>query len=374
VRASLRTAACILAASATGCSVPDRTLQPRRTPPMRSQPAASEAERAPAPVDAAARDAIVICGRRIPIGAPVVLWTEPPFYDATRTEPRFRDAGDVPAGKRGLRYRPGRARTLPAAGPSTGAEGEAGERRELGTEPAATETNVPPGSRDPAALAAAVDQFVLHYDACGLSRTCFRVLQDVRGLSVHFLLDLDGTIYQTMDVRDTAWHATKSNARSVGVEIANLGAYPPESSSLLDEWYRQDALGTRVVVPERITETGIRTPGFVARPARAARVAGVVQGERLEQHDFTPEQYESLVELAAVLCRELPLIAPDAPRDEHGAVIDRVLDDDAWSRFQGILGHHHVQANKTDPGPAFDWDGFLPRVRSRLDEIRPSGN
>ncbi|MDE0892577.1 MAG: hypothetical protein OSB14_10370, partial [Planctomycetota bacterium] len=26
---------------------------------------------------------IVVCGQRIPVNAPVVLWTEAPFYDAT---------------------------------------------------------------------------------------------------------------------------------------------------------------------------------------------------------------------------------------------------------------------------------------------------
>ena len=44
-----------------------------------------------------------------------------------------------------------------------------------------------------------VDQFVIHFDVCGTSRRCFEVLQDKRGLSVHFMLDIDGTIYQTLD-------------------------------------------------------------------------------------------------------------------------------------------------------------------------------
>jgi len=38
---------------------------------------------------------------------------------------------------------------------------------------------------------------VIHFDDAGTSRTCFLVLQDDRDLSVHFMLDLDGTIYQT---------------------------------------------------------------------------------------------------------------------------------------------------------------------------------
>jgi hypothetical protein len=80
-----------------------------------------------------------------------------------------------------------------------------------------------------------------------------------------------------------------------------------------------------------------------------------------------------LIKLAAALCRELPKIAPDAPRDAGGAVVDRVLDDDEWRDFQGILGHFHVQKNKTDPGPAFDWEPFLEDVRERLAWLRQPG-
>ena len=80
----------------------------------------------------------------------------------------------------------------------------------------------------------------------------------------------------------------------------------------------------------------------------------------------TPQQYASLVKLTAALCRAFPKIEPDAPRDADGNVLDRVLTDEEWRAFQGILGHYHVQRNKADPGPAFDWEPFLEAVRARL--------
>ena len=40
---------------------------------------------------------------------------------------------------------------------------------------------------------------------------------------------------------------------------------------------------------------------------------------------------------------------------------------------QGILGHFHVQTNKNDPGPAFDWEPFLARVREELARPAPTG-
>lgn len=293
---------------------------------------------------------IVVCGERIEVGAPVVLWTQVPGYDAYRTLPRPK-SGDT---EHGMRYQPGRVKKASAAS---------------GGDASAVSVLVEPGSPDLARLADVVDQLVLHYDACGTSRGCFRVLHEERGLSVHFLLDLDGTIYQTLDLREQAFHATKANARSVGIEIANVGAYPVRASAEptpLDVWYRRDAAGPFVEIPARLEGGGLRTPGFVARPARAERVVGVVQREELAQYDFTPEQYRSLTKLAAALCRTFPKLAADAPRDARGAVANAALSAEEFETFRGILGHFHVQTNKHDPGPAFDWERFVRDVRAEI--------
>jgi N-acetyl-anhydromuramyl-L-alanine amidase AmpD len=55
----------------------------------------------------------------------------------------------------------------------------------------------------------------------------------------------------------------------------------------------------------------------------------------------------------------------DVPRDERGEVRSDVLSDAEWRAFSGILGHCHIQQNKEDPGPAFDWDRLLAAVRRR---------
>ena len=51
--------------------------------------------------------------------------------------------------------------------------------------------------------------FVNHWDVCLSSMSCQSVL-DRRGISVHFLIDNDGTIYQTLDLQHAAWHAGSS--------------------------------------------------------------------------------------------------------------------------------------------------------------------
>ena len=233
-----------------------------------------------------------MCGRRFYAGVPVVLWTSPPRYDASSEHTRFGPDREGPDAPKGLRYQPGRV---------------------VKGEPPLVEVEA--GSEDVERLREVIDQFVLHYDAAGSSARCFEILQDKRGLSVHFLLDVDGTIYQTLDLRDQAWHATKSNPRSIGVEIANLGI--PEGG------------GT--------------------------------------QPEFTDAQYASLAKLVAALCTLFPRIAPDAPRDAEGRVVAGALDDAAFDSFQGILGHSHVQSNKQDPGPAFDWERFLREARAQLE-------
>ncbi len=259
-------------------------------------------------------DEIVVAGQRFHTGTRVVTWMDPGGYDAYR-------------GAKPMRPR--------ASG---------------------TSNNL-------AALRTIVDQFVLHYDGHGLSKLCFPVLQS-RGLSVHFLLDIDGTIYQTLDLQERALHATTSNDRSIGIEMANVGAFPLTEMTALDEWYRRDPQGqTYLQVPVAVGDPKIYAKNFVARPARSEPIRSVVQGKELVQYDFTPEQYAALIKLTSTLCMVFPRIKEDFPRDAAGQLITRKLSDDALAKYQGIIAHYHIQENKTDPGPAFQCDKLIVGVR-----------
>lgn len=284
-------------------------------------------------------DEIVVCGARFHTGTPVVLWTDPGGYDAYRVEARFGAREDGPPD--------GKARY------HTWRRGLADDAR----------ARIERDGWRLADLATHLRWFVVHYDAAGTARQCFKVLQDVRGLSVHFLLDVDGTLYQTLDLKERAWHAGDANDRSIGIEIAHIGAYPAPDHETLRAWYAHDARGPRVTFPKWLTEPGVRTPGFEARPARAALVEGTIHGQRLWQYDFTPEQYAALARLLATLHRVLGLPL-DAPRDATGAVRADVLTAAERDAFHGALGHFHLTTNKTDPGPAFDWDRVLDLARA----------
>ncbi len=282
-------------------------------------------------------DEIAVAGRLFHTGARVVLWCDRGGYDAYRLEPAFPAELGEKAKILGERY--GHRRSLEV-------DGKAPARVTLED------------------LQRVVDQFVIHFDVCGTARQCFKILHDHRKLSVHFLLDVDGTIYQTLDLRERAWHATKANDRAVGIEIAHIGAYPHDKHKMLVDWYRRDEQGVYVKLPAWMKETGLR-PGFVGRPARPELIEGVVQGERLWQYDFTPEQYHALAKLTRTLSAVLPEIRLDAPRAADGTVRDAVLGDAEFEAYSGVLGHYHVQKNKTDPGPAFDWSRVLAPAPAR---------
>lgn len=295
-------------------------------------------------------DEIVVAGQFVHTGTRVVLWTDPGGYDAYRVERRF-----APLAESDWKTSSEKVEGLNSPNRYN--------QRTNNLTPAEIE-RLRGGGWDLPTLQRVVDQFVLHYDVCGVSRTCFKVLHDHRCLSVHFMLDLDGTIYQTLDVKERAWHASTSNSRSVGVEIANMGAYANATEGPLAEWYTRDNEGrTRITLPERLGDGGILTSNFVGRPARNEPVAGEVQGQTLIQYDFTPEQYRALAHLTAALSRALPLIKCDYPRDPEGKLITRKLEDEQLRNYQGVLGHYHIQTNKTDPGPALNWDYLIHTAR-----------
>lgn len=90
-----------------------------------------------------------------------------------------------------------------------------------------------------------ITMFVNHWDVCLSARRCQKVLNS-RGISVHFLIDNDGTIYQTMDMNDIAWHAGAKewNNCSIGVEISN--AYDVK----YQDWYVRNGFGERPIMKD----------------------------------------------------------------------------------------------------------------------------
>ena len=181
-----------------------------------------------------------------------------------------------------------------------------------------------------------VSQFVLHFDGCVNSRSCFKSMHNRTrpsgstgcGLSAHFMIDTDGTIYQTLDLAERAYHAEQENSISVGVEICNRGRYKAEEMSKLPAEWR-------------------------TRPHHDV----IINGFKYNAYDFRPEQYESIVAVTRTLLRIFPKMKPEIP-EKNGEVIMDTLEDPL--SFHGIVGHLHVDLDKQkwDPG-ALDWKRIM---------------
>ncbi|MEP6651879.1 MAG: N-acetylmuramoyl-L-alanine amidase [Myxococcales bacterium] len=243
---------------------------------------------------------IIIAGQPFEVGRPVVLWSDPQGFDAYQTHCIDQSGGccEIESQRFGARKDVSK-RTLDE-------------------------------------LRRVVSQLVLHFDGCVNSRSCFKSMHNRPrpggapgcGLSAHFMIDADGTIYQTLDLVERAYHAEAANSGSVGVELCNRGRVDR------NEW---------VKLP----------PDYRTRPTRDV----VINGEHHEAYEFRPEQYDSIVALTRTLLRVFPRIKPVIPEKDGQPIMDTLADP---LSFAGIVGHLHVdsQRQKWDPG-ALDWRRIL---------------
>lgn len=76
---------------------------------------------------------------------------------------------------------------------------------------------------------------VLHYTAMHNAKAALERLCDpASGVSAHYLVGSDGTLWQMVQEQDRAWHAgagewrgqTDVNSRSIGIELDNSGSHP----------------------------------------------------------------------------------------------------------------------------------------------------
>ena len=159
--------------------------------------------------------------------------------------------------------------------------------------------------------------FVNHWDVCLDSKMCQRVLNN-RGLSVHFLIDNDGTIFQTCDIQHICYHAGKKvNPHSIGVEVAN--AYYLKHQ----QWYISNNLGERPIW------------------------TGTVRGVELEPHlgfyDVQVMALKALWKAVADAC-DIPLICPQ----QNGVMLDGYYSPAVKGNWKGFIHHYHISNNKID--------------------------
>ena len=156
-------------------------------------------------------------------------------------------------------------------------------------------------------------QFVNHWDATLSSEACARIINK-RGLSMHFLIDNDGTIYQMLDIQHVAWQAGSKlwNTAGIGVEISNAFYLKYQ------DWYRKNGFGERPIVVSEVNK----------RPV----------GPHL---DFYPIQLQALAALWASI------------HDGVGINMEicktKGVDADCKNlQFNGFINHYNLTKNKID--------------------------
>ncbi|MBM89816.1 MAG: hypothetical protein CMQ41_15745 [Gammaproteobacteria bacterium] len=177
-----------------------------------------------------------------------------------------------------------------------------------------------------------IDFFVNHWDVCLNSASCLRVVNN-RGISVQFLIDNDGRIFQTMDMSHIAWHAGGRgwNARSVGVEISN--AYYPKYQS----WYEKNGFGPRPLVE------GARVHNRTLKPFLG----------------FYPVQMEALKALWKAINTSIG-VPLTTPCHKNGKVIKGVVPD--TREVYGFVNHYHLTRKKIDCA-GLDIKGMLADIK-----------
>lgn len=156
-------------------------------------------------------------------------------------------------------------------------------------------------------------QFVNHWDATLSSESCARIINK-RGLSMHFLIDNDGTIYQMLDIQHVAWQAGSKlwNTAGIGVEVSNAFYLKYQ------DWYLKKGFGERPIVMSELN----------GRPI----------GPHL---DFYPIQLQALAALWGAI--------HDATGINLEVCNTKGVDDDCKKlRFNGFINHYNLTKNKID--------------------------
>ena len=164
--------------------------------------------------------------------------------------------------------------------------------------------------------------FVNHWDVCLSSKSCASVLEK-RGISVHFCIDNDGTIYQLLDTQHGAWHAGvgKINHKSIGVEISN--AYYTKYQG----WYENNGFGSRPLIDN-----------------------AWVNGSKLKEHlGFYPIQIEAVQALWAACAEAYDIPLESIPSGDLDFKTSTKTESKVSNgSFKGFVSHYHITKRKID--------------------------
>jgi len=177
-----------------------------------------------------------------------------------------------------------------------------------------------------------IKMFVNHWDATLSAKHCHRVLSARKpALSVHFLLDNDGTLYQCTDLQNVTFHCKGLNDCSVGIEISC--AYYTKYQS----WYRRHNFGER--------------------PVWRGKVRGKLLKPHLGFYDVQIQAAQALWKAMSHPSIGIPLQCPMKDGEMDTYPVKEVIN----KSYRGVIHHFHASKRKIDCA-GFDLHEYLEEL------------
>lgn len=191
------------------------------------------------------------------------------------------------------------------------------------------------------------DLIVLHFTAGPSARSAFNTWAGSSSrIATAYIVDVDGTVYETFDPSYWAYHLGIKGAaslshhhdkRSIGIEIANVGPLKPNAAGDLCWWPPQNRFERKWCSP---SESDL----YVKRAYRGFS----------HYASFPEAQVRSLSPLIQTLCRRFSIPA----RLPEPAQLSIASPSGYFRDFTGIASHQNFRADKLDVGPAFPWESL----------------
>jgi len=172
---------------------------------------------------------------------------------------------------------------------------------------------------------------VVHHTAGGSARSTFDWWKTTpERIGTAYIVERDGTVHEVFDPSSWAYHLgvkgeVELERRSIGIEIASEGGLTPGPGDL----YAFGVVSDRTRFRGEVYDHGSDWRGFRHFAA------------------YTEPALLSVFALVDLLCSRFGI-----PRQTPAAELEY---DQALRGFRGVIGHHHVRADKSDVHPGFPW-------------------
>lgn len=202
------------------------------------------------------------------------------------------------------------------------------------------------------------DLIVLHHTVGGSARSTFDYWKtDPRRVGTAFLIDRDGTVYETFPPDRWAYHlglegaasaGGKHERRSIGIEICSEGGLIERHGDLYC--------------------FGVESPRTKFNRDMAESLGYEWRGFRYFDK-YEPAQIEAVTALVDSLLARFPSIPRRTLRDHRTGPSGKAVPGPYTDRlsYRGVLGHSDMRADKSDPHPNFPWFEMARRLRLEID-------